>query len=233
MSLHPCYLVMRISGDVRAASLPKLLGALRPAFAPRDVAYVLGAGHEIVDVSSTQPPQPGTATLWTGETVEAGALMTRYTPTDEEQFLASFEQEVAKSDDSMFWMSMKGALRHRAAGADAPAWFGRWWSHENVLHELYTIRITCKPGEPRELEFIFPIVGYPLTTAALGHSEIVAGDPRTGQLNRDELLPIIARARDALGLAPAAARWCLDGDFGSSFPDDDRELEAWVRRMNA
>jgi hypothetical protein len=230
---HSCYLVLAIRGDVRASSLPKLLRTLRPAFAVRELSYLLEDSEDIVRVHYTQPPEPGRSPLWLGETDEPGALLTRYKPTNEEELLTSFEQEVGGREDSTFWMSVKGALRHRPPGADAADWFGRWWIYEDVLHEFFTIRITCKPGEPRELEFLFPLVGYPLTAAGLGHSEIVEGEPRTAQLNREELLPIIAAARDALGLAPDEARWSLDGELYADYPEDNRALEEWLVRMNA
>lgn len=230
---HICYLVMSIRREVRASSLPKLLRALRPAFAIRDLSYWIEGREDHVDLSYMQPPEPGRSPLWRGEYIEEDAELTRYTPSDEEEFLTSFDQHLGDCQDSRFWMSVEGALRHRPPGADKPDWFGRWRISENSLYELFTIRITCTPGEPRDLEFLFPLIGYPLTAARPANSAIDGGDPRTAKLNRDELLPIIARARDAFGLAPDEARWWQDGEFDSDYPDDARELRECLTRMNA
>lgn len=235
MSLfHSCYLVMAIRGDVRASSLPTLVRALRPVFAAREISYWFDDLADNVRLNCLDPAEPGRSPLWRGETIEGGTLLTRYKHTDEEAFVASFEQGIAGREDSTFWMSMTGALRHRPPHTNTANWYGRWRMTEHALHEFVTIRITSQPGEPRELEFIFPLIGYPLTAARLANDMIVASeDPHAAQMNREELLPVIATAREAFGLAPHEVKWTLDGEFDTDYPDDARAIRGWLSRVNA
>src|SRR5262249_34058631 len=149
-------------------------------------------------------------------------------------FFATFEQHMAERDDTVLWMSAEGALYHQAQDTDAPRWYGRWRVKDHVLHELMSFRLTCQPGEPRELELLLPLAAYPLSAARLIlPAQIVDGDPAIARANRDALFPMFARARPALGLTASQARWHLESDFRHMFPDDQNQIEQWLDRLNA
>jgi len=164
--------------------------------------------------------------MWEGETKPSGFL-TSYTTGAERHLVRDCAPAVRAYDGDKFWFSAIGPVRHRAPDTDEAAWYGRWQTSNGGLYELMHVRAEFGAFPISELEVIFPLLGYPLTTSRLEGDRVVAGDPQAAEFNREALLSLLAQVPAAMG---QASTWNVAGEASFDYPDDIARVKARLSR---
>jgi hypothetical protein len=232
VSFKSCSFVLEIDRTIRrprplAEATPALFESLLDTFAPFEIAYRVDGGHQ-VDIERAM-----VGGLWPGEQQQGGDVLTRCTPAKE--IVGELRDRLAGTSPQQIWASAEVALFHHAAQASRPAWHGRWRTSPTTYRELASVRFYWTDLDLREVEIAFPLSGYPLTSTRLtGSASIEEGDGATAVVNRELILPALARVRGALGLTAAQARWSTHGEYGFHYPDDEADIQQkWLPLLDA
>lgn len=202
----------------------KIFETLGSVFVPRHVLIVRDGKDEptLERLASTKYQNK---TLWAGEEI-LDDVLTHFTPGDS----LLDELDARLTGAGTLELTAHGALRHRAPGTAAPAFYGRW-RHAAWLETFAKVYFTWS-DQQRELEIAFPLGGYPLTRSRLTSEEIVDGDVEVARENALAIINVLGRLRHALGLAENEATWSQSGDYSSWYPDDADACERiWLPKL--
>ena len=212
---------------VFATAAPAMFEALIDVFAPLDV--MIHIDDEQLRIARIDPVRVfGTQPLWCDEELTRDAL-TRCGPTLGTDVIAELYERLAGIAPTSFYVSAEGALFHRAAGTDAPAWYGRW--RGSGLWELASVAFHWTKDPWRGLEMKCPLSGYPFTALRPLVSRLADGDPALAAENRALWLPHLSKVRAALGFDREEVEWGTTGDFDAS---DHAEIrKGWLPKLCA
>jgi hypothetical protein len=201
--------------------------ALLEVFAPREIAMWIDGAETVVD-RIDRDRSYGDDPLWLGEEVTGDAL-TGCPPGPARQLIGEARTALAGKLPDKLLVRATGALLHQAPWTPRPGWFGRWRVDHPALHEVVVVRYE-RSAARHVLELSLPLSGYPLTSSRLtGESRIDPGDPASAAVNRANIVPVVARVRDALGYAAADVEWSNGGDYHALYPADRADLDkVWL-----
>jgi hypothetical protein len=94
---------------------------------------------------------------------------------------------------------------------------------DDGLRELIEIRLTSIDGQLHELEIVFPLIGYPLTSSRLKGDRVIRGDRSAAKANREAIIPLFAGLRPVIGLPPG--RWNVEGEVYFDRPADYEDIK--------
>lgn len=235
MSTKLFSLVLDIRGPlgIPVAQTPEaLLSALSPIFAPRRI-WLLANGNEEIDLCRTSTERFGEQTLWAGEQLDTGDVVTHVDPVDV-GLLQELRDTLASRALDTVALSAEGAMRFRAPMASEPSWYGRWQSgRPECLLDLVTVRFQWD-DDAKLMELSLSFSGFPLTSSRLlADGALDVGDETTAAANRELFFPTLARIPSALQIPAGAARWSDDGDYAPLFRRDADEIRnRWLPFLN-
>jgi hypothetical protein len=229
-------LVLDIGGPlgIPVAQTPDaLLSALSPIFAPRRI-WLLANGNEEIELFRESTERFGEQTLWAGERLDAGDVLTHVDPADV-GLLQDLRDALANRALDTVVMSAEGAMRFRAPMASEPNWYGRWrLGQPKCLLDLLSVRFQWD-DDAKLFELSLSLSGFPLTSSRLlADGALDVGDEATAAANRELFFPTLAQLPSALQTPAGATRWSDDGDYAPLFRRDAEEIRnRWLEFMNA
>ena len=224
-AVNPFFVDMQVRFDAPppafATAVPAMFEALADVFAPLDVTIHLDDDTD--RIARIDPARVfGTVPLWCDEELTREAL-TKCAPTLGTDVVAELYERLAGITPARFVVSAHGALLHRAAHTDAPAWYGRWRAAQ--LTELVTLHVQWSEDPWRGFIMKCPTGGYPFTPVRLTTTKATDGDPAIAAQNRALWLPALCRVRAALGFDREEVEWRVLGDAAAR--------KDWLPRLRA
>ncbi len=192
-----------VAPPAHATAVPALFEALLDVFAPLEVAIAIDDAQ--IDIARIDPVRGfGTDALWCDEELTRDPL-TRCSPALGTDVVAELHDRLAGIAPARFAIHATGAVHHRAAGAAAPAWYGRWRS--DGLNAIVTIAF-----DDTGFSLQCPLDGYPFMPIRPLAGKLAAGDRALAAENRALWLPALCNVRAALGFDREEVKWSALGD---------------------
>lgn len=153
------------------------------------------------------------APVWRGEERRPGDPMSSLAGALPAELIAAIAARFA-ADPPDAELSVWGGLRARQRLDDPPSWLARWWPDDNDGHELVSLVVRAI-GPHVLLAITWGLWGFPLTAVGLATPRTSYRHLDAARRARADLLPAVATAIAAMGVAADACGWGFEVELAS------------------